>query len=617
MRAPHIPETVRVMRIVCLSLLLASVSTFAVPAAAQDTPAKPPVVVVPTPVAPPPRPAVVMMAPPVEEPPVAIPEVWAPVPADREGRSAYGLYLSARLALSRGDQTAAADLLRATEALTPEQPMVREAAFMAAVFGGDLDFAARMTPSGEGVSPALTQTGRLIEVVQAFVHDDPTAALAVYAQAPIGQPNARAADFLRPFLEAGAGNREAALALPNLMPNDPALLLSRYHRAILLEHYGDLEAADKEYTALMNNRAGAPLFRLSYGAFLERRDRRPEAIALYDAAFADHTADARVTEARARATARRRAPAPLTLRQGAAVALKDAAILASIEGGHEFAAIYLRLALSLHADDDTRLRLGQSLAEAKMEGAARDALDSVSPASDHYYSAARTEIALSLQREDRDEEALVELQRAHAATPTDNQTAYLLASQLVELKQYEAAMAILNGPVLNTATQGYAVRFLRGAAYESLGDIPRAEAELWAAHQLKPDDATVLNYLGYLWVDKGLRVEQGAAMIARAFAADPENGNIQDSLGWSQYRQGQYDAAVASLEAAVTKEPANAEVNDHLGDAYWQVGRQREARFQWSRVLTLNPDAEQRAEAERKLAQGLEPATPVSSGAEL
>lgn len=604
------------MRIVSLSLLLATVSAVAVPVAAQDGAPKPPAAAEPVMQAPPPRPAVVMMAPPAPEPPAAIPEVWAPVPTDDEGRSAYGLYLSARLALSRGDQAAAADFLRATEALTPEQPIVREAAFMAAVFGGDLDFAVEMTPSGEGVSPALTQTGRLIEVVQDFVHGDPRAALAVYAQAPISQPNTRAADFLRPFIEAAAGNREAALSLPNLMPNDPALLLSRYHRAILLEHYGDPEAADREYAALMTSRAGAPLFRLSYGAFLERRDRRAEAVALYDAAFADHTADARVREARERAAAGRRPPAPLTLRQGAAVALKDAAILASIEGGHEFAAIYLRLALSLHADDDTRLRLGQSLAEAGMEGPARDALASVTPASDHYYSAARTEIALSLQRENQDEEALAELQRAHAATPDDTQTAYLLASQLVELKQHEAALAILNSPVLNTATQGFAVRFLRGAAYESLGDIPRAEAELWAAHQLKPDDATVLNYLGYLWVDKGLRVEQGAAMIARAFAADPENGNIQDSLGWSQYRQGQYDAAVASLEAAVTKEPANPEVNNHLGDAYWQVGRRREAAFQWSRVLTLNPDAEQRADAERKLAEGLTPAAPAADGAE-
>ncbi|WP_333840930.1 tetratricopeptide repeat protein, partial [Pelomicrobium sp.] len=49
------------------------------------------------------------------------------------------------------------------------------------------------------------------------------------------------------------------------------------------------------------------------------------------------------------------------------------------------------------------------------------------------------------------------------------------------------------------------------------------------------------------------------------FAADPQNGNIQDSLGWAQYRQGDYQAAVDTLEQAIDKEPANAEINDHLG----------------------------------------------------
>lgn len=616
MPSPHIPESVRFMRIARFSLLLATVSLIAPPASAQDTPAKPPVAATPTTEAAPSPPAVVMMAPPVEEPPVAIPEVWAPVPTDHEGRSAYGLYLSGRLAAARGDAQSGAAFLQAAEELTPEQPGVREDAFMASLFGGDLDFAARMTPSGEEISPVLTQAGRLIEMVQAYVHGDADAALAVYKQAPIGNPHGRAGYYVRSFIAAAAGDRETALALPSLQPNDPTLIFARYHHALLLEYYGDFAGAEADFTTLMGNRAGAQLFRLSYGEFLERRDRRAEAVALYDAAIADGTADSRIVAARARAEARRRAPAAATLRQGAAIALKNAAIQASVDGAHEFAAVYLRLALNLSPDDDTRLRLGQTLAEAKMESTARDALDSVSPADDGYYAAARTEIALSLQREERDEEALVELRRAHAATPDDAQTAYLLAAQLVELKRYDEGLSILNGPVLNTASQGFAIHFLRGAAYESMGDVTRAEAELWAAHQLKPDDATVLNYLGYLWVDKGLRVEQGAAMIAQAVASDPENGNFQDSLGWSQYRQGQYDAAVASLETAVTKEPANAEINNHLGDAYWQVGRRREAEFQWSRVLTLNPDAEQRADAERKLAQGLAPATPVSDGAE-
>ena len=102
-------------------------------------------------------------------------------------------------------------------------------------------------------------------------------------------------------------------------------------------------------------------------------------------------------------------------------------------------------------------------------------------------------------------------------------------------------------------------------------------------------------------------------MIARAHAAEPKDGNIQDSLGWAQFRQGLYEAAVVNLEGAVAKEPANAEINDHLGDAYWAVGRQREAGFQWNRVLTLDPDAERRAEVERKIAQGLDDG-PASTG---
>jgi predicted negative regulator of RcsB-dependent stress response len=31
-------------------------------------------------------------------------------------------------------------------------------------------------------------------------------------------------------------------------------------------------------------------------------------------------------------------------------------------------------------------------------------------------------------------------------------------------------------------------------------------------------------------------------------------------------------------------------VNDHLGDVYWKVGRKREARFQWKRAISFDPE---------------------------
>src|SRR5690606_29228320 len=71
-------------------------------------------------------------------------------------------------------------------------------------------------------------------------------------------------------------------------------------------------------------------------------------------------------------------------------------------------------------------------------------------------------------------------------------------------------------------------------------------------------------------------------------------------------RLGRYEDAVRELERAVGLMPNDPVLNDHLGDAYWQVGRKREATFQWRHALTMEPDDKVKADAERKLREGLE-----------
>lgn len=599
-------------------LSFVAVGAFAGAAAAQDPPPVDPAAViepdaVPDPVDAEPVDGDIDEAVEAVEPEITpIPAVWAPVPRDAQGRSAYGLYLAGRLALSRGLGETGAALFADVEALTPEQPSVRLQAFTAALLAGDLDLAARLRPSGEGVPPVISEAGRLVAVVQAFVHDDPAAALAELRAAPIGQPHARAGLYIQPWIAAAAGDWDLALRQPPATANDPTSLFVRHSRALLLENHRQYAQADAAFAALTANPLGGQLFRRSYAEYLERRGRRDEALAVYDAAIAGGSTDPTVTRGRARLLARGRAPAAPTLRAGAADILTIAAIQASTEGGAEVAAVYLRLALNLDPTDLTRFRLGQALAAAGREVDARDTLARVADSDPALYAQARMEMGRSFQRDEEAEAALVEFSRAAVAVPDEIEIAYSLATQLIQLNRYDEALVILNGPLLNTADQPFEIHFVRGVVYESLDRIDEAEAELWAALQARPDDATVLNYLGYLWVDSGKRVSQGAEMIARAHEAEPTNGNIQDSLGWAQYRQGQYEIAVETLEAAVAKEPANAEINDHLGDAYWQVGRRREAGFQWERVLTLTPDASRQAEVERKLVEGLAPAVPVS-----
>lgn len=548
-----------------------------------------------------------------EAPP--IPAVWAPIPTDAGEHSAYGLYLAGRNALTSGEAEAGAVYLARVEALTPEQPRVGEQAFTAALLAGDLDDAGRIAPDGEGVSPVIVQAGRLVAAVQTFVHGDARKADAMLKATPIGEPHERAGLYVQPWIAAAAGDWDRALASPPTGLDPISTLVARGNRARLLELRRRHNEADAEWRDLTSHALASRLFRLPYGEFLERRGKRDEALVQYDAAVTAGSSDRATVQARARVLAKGRPPAAPTWRQGAALALKTAADQAIAQRALEFGVVYLRLALNLEPDDHTRLMIGQTLQQADLEAAARAALAQVSDRDPEVFAAARVQSAISLEKDGQSDAALAELHRAVAARPDEAGIAYVLAGQLVQMKRYDEALTVLNGPLLNVAGQGYEVNFLRGAAYEALNRKPEAEAELWAALQKQPNNPTVLNYLGYLWVDSDTRVEQGAEMIARAHAADPSDGNIQDSLGWAQYRRGQFDVAVETLEQAVAKEPANAEINDHLGDAYWAVGRQREAGFQWNRVLTLEVEAERKAEVEAKLRDKLGQEPTDDSGA--
>lgn len=539
-----------------------------------------------------------------------IPAIWAPIPFDVEGVSAYGRFLAGRFALSMSEtNVAAAELQRAYE-LAPEQPRLREQAFTAALLAGDLDFAARIAPEDETISPVIFEAGRLVKGVDIYRNRGARRANAYFKENPVGIPHDRAAVYMQVWIAAEAGDWDRALADPPADFDPISALVARGNRARLLEIRRRYDDADAEWQELVSHAVAGTLFRLPYGEFLERRGRTEEALALYDAAIAANQADSRIVAARQRIIDGEKPPKRLTPRKGIEMSLRLAADQMSAQRAYEFAAVYLRLLQTLSKDPGLDLVIGQSLINADIDVPGREALGRVPDTDPLLYARARLLRASSFAEADRSDEALAEFRLALDAVPDDVALNYALANHLVAMKRYEEALELLNSPILNSNPQSYEIRFLRGAAFEGLDRIAEAEAELWAAHQAAPNDPMVSNYLGYLWVDGGTRIEEGAALIARAFAANPDDGNIQDSLGWAQFKQGQYEQALSNLEQAVAKEPANAEINDHLGDVYWAVGRKREAGFQWDRALSLDIDDERREAVVSKLRErlGREPA---------
>lgn len=158
---------------------------------------------------------------------------------------------------------------------------------------------------------------------------------------------------------------------------------------------------------------------------------------------------------------------------------------------------------------------------------------------------------------------------------------------------------------LNPYEAGFLYHYL-GVSFERAGKWDQAEKAFLTSLSYRPDDSDTLNYLGYSWIDKGIKLAEGTKMVVQAAKQNPGDGYIIDSLGWAFYRQGLYDQALKELERAIQLMPYDPIVNDHLGDAYWKVGRYREAKFQWQRSIEFKPEEEARLITEKKLKNGLQ-----------
>jgi len=206
--------------------------------------------------------------------------------------------------------------------------------------------------------------------------------------------------------------------------------------------------------------------------------------------------------------------------------------------------------------------------------------------------------------------AVARLQALAGANPDHVDIALALADMLrrearfAEAEQaYSRALALL-GDADRAGT--WRLYFARGIARFQTDDWPGAEADFRQSLALDPDQADVLNYLGYSLVERRENLDEALEMIERAARITPNSGYIIDSLAWVYYRLGRYEDAVAPMARAVSLMPDDPILNDHYGDILWMVGRKREARFQWRRALSFGPEEDEFDRIRRKLDLGLD-----------
>ena len=372
------------------------------------------------------------------------PRMVTPPPPALAPSDSYGLFLSGQQAASEGDLTRSAGLFDQASVTDPQDPFLRAKAFSILVLAGQLDRAAAVAASGP-VDADDTVTGlvQVLRAVNALAEGRGRDAQSDLADNPALGPHSVVAALIRPWAAAAAGDWKTATAPSGPGTDKLVVAFGGVGRAQLLERSGRLSEADAAFKAIAASRE--PIFILAYGAFLERRGRATEAVALYTQALARAPDDPALSLARRRAQSRGAAPAAPTLLEGPADCLINLAALLIGDHQPEVGLSYLRLALRLDPGrTDAWVLAGETLSQLGDLTGSRAAFLQVRPGSPSY-TAARIRLALSFQQVGDRTQALKITHDALAAAPGDVETEVVYAELLRDAQRYEEAIAVLNG----------------------------------------------------------------------------------------------------------------------------------------------------------------------------
>jgi tetratricopeptide (TPR) repeat protein len=203
-------------------------------------------------------------------------------------------------------------------------------------------------------------------------------------------------------------------------------------------------------------------------------------------------------------------------------------------------------------------------------------------------------------------DALTTLDKARQKFPQSFALEFYTALALDRQKAYsEALRHLVTAEVIAKATDpkllDESFYFQLGATCERKGDYTQAEQYFQKSLQLSPSYAEAMNYLGYMWAEHDMKLDQARELIEKAVKAEPKNTAFLDSMAWVLFKLKQPKEALPyALKAAELSEQPDATVYDHIGDIYAALKELDKAREAWRKSLSV----EKNEEISKKLESG-------------
>jgi tetratricopeptide (TPR) repeat protein len=184
-----------------------------------------------------------------------------------------------------------------------------------------------------------------------------------------------------------------------------------------------------------------------------------------------------------------------------------------------------------------------------------------------------------------------------------------MANMMKGFTKHQSAINYYNEVLskISVNSDSYAeVLFRRGGSYERLKKFEKSDKDLLKSLEINPNDAYVLNYLAYSWLERDYKIDVAIEMLQRAYKQKKNDPFIIDSVGWGYYLVGDLVKAEQFLKRAIELMPDDPIVNDHYGDILWKMDRKIQAKYYWQNVLKFEDTEENmKEEINIKILKGL------------
>ena len=176
-------------------------------------------------------------------------------------------------------------------------------------------------------------------------------------------------------------------------------------------------------------------------------------------------------------------------------------------------------------------------------------------------------------------------------------------------KKYDLSINYYNEVIkkIDLNSESYAdILYRRGGSYERLKKYKKSDNDLLKSLEIVPDDAYVLNYLAYSWLERNYNINTAIEMLEEAYKQEQNDPYIIDSIGWAYYLVNDFSKAEKFIKRAVELMPSDPIVNDHYGDILWKLDRKIQATYYWKNVLSFKDTEEKmKKDISIKLLKGL------------